>query len=54
MKDLTSKIYVIQPALLRAHLLDKELENLSYKKELISYLYIIYIHILYTAKKQKI
>lgn len=58
MEDLNSKIYVIEHALLTAHLSDKELENLSYffgfKKKLISYLYIIYSYILYTAKKQKI
>lgn len=58
MKDLNRKRYVKEPALLTAHLLGKELENLSYffrfKKKLINFLYIIYIFILYTAKKQKI
>lgn len=49
MKNLNSKRYVAEPALLTAHPLDKKLEKLSYffgfKKELISYLFIIYIYI---------
>lgn len=52
MKSLNNKRQVIETALITAHLL--ELEKLAYKKELISYLCAIYIHVLYTAKKQKI
>lgn len=44
----------MEPALFTAYLLDKELENLSYCfgfKELISYLYIIYISISFVQLK---
>lgn len=44
----------MEPALFTAYLLDKELENLSYCfgfKELISYLYIIYISITFVQLK---